>query len=93
MRRMLNLRMVTQFAMLEDFDIFLVLADKVRDEDSNRCCAADDHGSHSLHTISEYLSLIHLGYQAPHRRAKSSARKTYNSSLSGILVAGYWSFL
>ena len=31
MRRVLHLRMVTQCAMLEDFGIFLVLADKVRD--------------------------------------------------------------
>lgn len=30
MRRVLHLRMVTQCAMLEDFGIFLVLADKVR---------------------------------------------------------------
>ena len=31
MRRVLHLRMVTQCAMLEEFGIFLVLADKVRD--------------------------------------------------------------
>ena len=30
MRRVLHLKMVTQCAMLEDFGIFLVLADKVR---------------------------------------------------------------
>lgn len=30
MRRVLHLRMVTQCAVLEDFGIFLVLADKVR---------------------------------------------------------------
>jgi len=30
MRRVLHLRMVTQCAMLEEFGIFLVLADKVR---------------------------------------------------------------
>lgn len=34
MRRVLHLRMVSQCAMLEDFGIFLVLADKVRDESS-----------------------------------------------------------
>lgn len=33
MRQVLNLRMVTQCAMLEDFNIFLVLADQVRDDD------------------------------------------------------------
>jgi hypothetical protein len=31
MRRVLHLKMVTQCAMLEDFGIFLVLADKVRE--------------------------------------------------------------
>jgi hypothetical protein len=31
MRRVLHLKMVTQCAMLEDFGIFLVLADKVCD--------------------------------------------------------------
>jgi hypothetical protein len=30
MRRVLHLKMVTQCAMLEDFGIFLVLADKVK---------------------------------------------------------------
>ena len=34
MRRVLHLRMVAQCAMLEDFGIFLVLADKVCDGDS-----------------------------------------------------------
>ena len=32
MRRVLHLRMVTQCAMLEEFGIFLVLADKVGDD-------------------------------------------------------------
>jgi hypothetical protein len=31
MRRVLHLKMVTQCAMLEEFGIFLVLADKVRE--------------------------------------------------------------
>ena len=35
MRRVLHLKMVTQCAMLEDFGIFLVLADKVK---APSCC-------------------------------------------------------
>ena len=33
MQQVLDLRMVTQCAVLEDFGVFLVLADKVRDDD------------------------------------------------------------
>ena len=52
MERVLHLRMVSQFAMLEDFGIFLVLADKVGGVRPRVFLVADGLCSRSLPTIS-----------------------------------------
>jgi hypothetical protein len=50
MRRVLHLKMVTQCAMLEDFGIFLVLADKV----CRCCCNIDTDALISLQSLFAY---------------------------------------
>ena len=55
MRRVLHLKMVTQCAMLEDFGIFLVLADKVRDAIDREIFFVDEQNSLSLRTIWKHL--------------------------------------
>ena len=55
MRRVLHLRMVTQCALLEDFGIFLVLADKVGKITLGCSRRADNHPRFSLPTTLKHL--------------------------------------
>ena len=71
MRRVLHLRAVTQCAMLEDFGIFLVLADKVRDEDFRGLFTAYSCCSRSLLITSRRLCPHHLEQRTFRRHPKN----------------------
>jgi len=93
MRRILHLRMVSQCAVLEDFGIFLVLADKVGQNDApSGFGVADRLHSHSLPTKLKRSLPHHLGQRTPRRYPKSSVgTRTCSSSLLATMVVGHWS--
>jgi hypothetical protein len=80
MRRVLHLKLVTQCAMLEDFGIFLVLADKVRiaffPPTTLKSC------SHYLHIISKRWYLPIRPHPMPHEPLKNlTVPRTCSSSV------------
>ena len=97
MRRVLHLKMVTQCAMLEDFGIFLVLADKVsklhlrlRILDS---LIDPPVVSHYSRTILKHLSRHPHKARTRHKHLRSSTvQKTYTSSVLGVSEGGPLSY-
>lgn len=93
MRRVLHVRMVSQCAMLEDFGLFLVLADKVSLGRSIQPAAEND-GSYRtyLHTILKLLfPILSIHNRSRHRHLRRSmARRRCNSSVLERFTAGLW---
>ena len=95
-RRVLDLRMVSQCAMLEGFGIFLVLADNVGGMKRRAVLMLLTAGfrSRSLLTISKRSFPHHLEQQTLHRHPKSSVgTRTYSSLPSATLVVGHLSYI
>lgn len=96
MRRVLHLRMVTQCAMLEEFGIFLVLADKVRQLFTiNLHMTARHHFSLFLPIILKPLSQPRpmCKRAIPLRLRNSMGIKMYNSSVLAASMGVHSSFI
>jgi hypothetical protein len=80
MRRVLHLKMVTQCAMLEDFGIFLVLADKVK---ASLFSESDNRLSHAGFLIHKSLFAYHIEAlvpSSPHSPHTSQTPQKLNGS-------------
>jgi hypothetical protein len=94
MRRVLHLKMVTQCAMLEDFGIFLVLADKVDILIMRSCVLIERSARCCLPITLKHWYLHHQRAHMPHKHLRNSVEtRTFISSVLVHCMVAHWSFI